>query len=161
MAENTGWHGLAGQEVDYLDLNPSTNCLELSGPPRLAAKSLHMRQLIESFCCVLLVLASCTALPGPIACTALYAYGVSATVTDQQTGVPIDNATLTLTEGTYQEEMQSYQEGEYVGAGERAGTYTLTAMAPGFQSQTIENIVVTADECHVHGVHLDVELSPQ
>ena len=119
-----------------------------------------MRLLLISHLSALAALSSCT-LPDPIACTALYAYGVSATVTDQETGAPIDNATLTLVDGAYEEDMESYQSGEFVGAGERAGTYTLTADAPGYQSRTIEDIVVTADVCHVHGVHLDVELSPQ
>jgi hypothetical protein len=93
-------------------------------------------------------------------CTDLYAYGVNVTVTDAATGQPINNATLTLTEGTYQETMILFpgSPGNYAGAGERAGTYTLTAVAPGYQSQTINNIVVTSDECHVKGVHLDVAL---
>ena len=97
---------------------------------------------------------------GPIACTALYAYGVSSTVTSAQNGAKIDNATLTLRDGEYVEVMQHIFDGEYVGAGERAGTYTLTAVAPGFQPQVVENIVVTADECHVKGVRVDVQLDP-
>lgn len=119
-----------------------------------------MRMLFVSLSLALFSLPSCATLIDPIACTALYAYGVSATVTDQETGSPIDDATLTLIDGAYQEDMQSYQNGEFVGAGERAGTYTLTASAPGYQSQTIENIDVTADVCHVHGVHIEIELSP-
>jgi Carboxypeptidase regulatory-like domain len=98
--------------------------------------------------------------PGGIACTALYAYGVNASVTNASTGAPIGNATLTLKDGDYEEVMQPFPTGDYVGAGERKGTYTLTAEAPGFESKTIENIVVTADECHVQGVHVDVALQP-
>ena len=98
--------------------------------------------------------------PGGTVCTDLYAYGVSVTVTDAGTGQPVTNATLTLTDGAYTEVMQYIPTGDYVGAGERAGTYTLTAGAPGYQSQTIENIVVTADECHVQGVHRNVALGP-
>ncbi len=93
-------------------------------------------------------------------CTNLYAYGVNVTLTNAVTGAPIDNATLTLTEGDYTETMQLVPTGDYVGAGERAGTYTLTASAPGFQPQTINNIVVTADRCHVRGVHLNIALQP-
>lgn len=103
--------------------------------------------------------AVCYMPPGQ-ACTGLFAYGVNATVTNAITGAPINNATLTLVEGSYQEVMQSFPTGDYVGAGERAGTYDLTASAQGFQTQTIDNIVVTADPCHVQGVHLDVKLQP-
>ena len=107
-----------------------------------------------------LVLSGCDALPGGIPCTTLYAYGISATVTDATNGSRMNNATLTLVDGNYQEMMQSFPTGDYVGAGERAGTYSLTAGAPGFQTQTIDDIVVTADACHVHGVHIDVQLVP-
>ena len=93
-------------------------------------------------------------------CTDLFAYGVNVTLTNAVTGEPVSNATLTLAEGSYTEVMQSIPTGDYVGAGERAGTYTLTATAPGFQPQTISDIVVTADRCHVQGVHLDVALQP-
>ena len=100
-----------------------------------------------------------TLLPGT-ACTALYAYGVSVTLTNASTGAPISNATLTLTEGTYVETMQLIASGDYVGAGERAGTYTLTAAAPGFDPRTMADLVVLADVCHVQGVHIDVALTP-
>jgi hypothetical protein len=114
----------------------------------------------------LLVSAGCGILPGSLlpggtACTELYAYGVSVTVTNAINGNPVNNATLTLSDGSYNETMQWVPTGDYVGAGERAGTYALTVTAPGFQSQTIGQIVVTADACHVQGVHLTVELVPQ
>mgnify|MGYP001569523953 CR=1 FL=1 len=107
-----------------------------------------------------LPLASCIPFPFGIACTANYAYGLTATVTNALTGARIDNATLTLVDGAYQETMQSFPGGDYVGAGERAGTYALTATATGFQTQTLDNIIVTADVCHVHGVHVDIMLQP-
>lgn len=103
---------------------------------------------------------TCIQAPVGTPCTALFAYGVNATVTDAVTGTVITDATLTLSEGGFTEVMQPFPTGDYVGAGERAGTYTLTATAPGYQSQTITDIVVTADECHVRGVHLDVRLLP-
>jgi hypothetical protein len=102
----------------------------------------------------------CALLPFGGACTLEYRYGVNVTLTDSQTGDPIDNAVLTLTEGAYSEVMQTFPTGDYVGAGERAGTYTLTAAAPGFTTQVIENIVVTEDPCHVHPVSLEVALDP-
>jgi hypothetical protein len=119
-----------------------------------------MRAYLPAILLSLPLLASCRALPGPIACTALYAYGVSATVKDVDTGAAIESAALTLTDGSYQEIMQAFPGGGYVGAGERAGTYTLRAIAAGYQSKSISDIVVTADECHVQGVHVDVSLEP-
>jgi hypothetical protein len=106
----------------------------------------------------LIPLAGCIVVVDEPVCTALYAYGVTATVIDADTGTLIDNATLTLTEGDYTEVMEMDPSGDYVGAGERAGTYTLTATAPGYQQKVTENIVVTADECHVIGVHVYVPL---
>jgi hypothetical protein len=102
--------------------------------------------------------AGCDTLPGGWACTALYAYGVSAEVTDADTGAAIGNAVLKLYDGKYEETMQNYFENTHVGAGERAGTYKLVASAPGYETQTIEDIVVTADECHVKGVAVAVKL---
>ena len=106
-----------------------------------------------------LVLCGCPGFLGPV-CTANFAYGVNATVTDAVTGEPVADATLILSAGSYQETMQAFPDGDFVGAGERAGTYTLTASAPGYQDLTIDSIVVTADECHVRGVHVDVPLQP-
>ena len=98
--------------------------------------------------------------PGGTVCTDLFAYGVSASVASAASDAPIAQATLTLREGDYSEVMQSFPNGDYVGAGERAGTYTLIAEAPGFETKIIPDIVVTADECHVHGVHEEVRLQP-
>ncbi len=121
-----------------------------------------MRILLMTLLISGLPFTTCVNPPDGTPCTTLFAYGVNVTLTDAVSGDPIDGATLTLTEGTYTEVMQAFPTGpgEYVGAGERAGTYTLVATAPGYQSQTIENIVVTADECHVRGVHLNVTLQP-
>jgi hypothetical protein len=95
-------------------------------------------------------------------CTTLYAYGLSVQLTDASTGQPITGATLTLSDGDYQEVMIAFPgpAGNYAGAGERAGTYTLVVTAQGYQSKTVDSIVVTANECHVIGVHLDVQLQP-
>ena len=48
--------------------------------------------------------------------------------------------------------------GEYVGAGERAGTYILTIVADGFEMVTVDDIFVDADECHVVGVSRQISL---
>jgi hypothetical protein len=122
---------------------------------KIMRRFLHVSLLL-----VCLPLTSCIPFPDGVACTAIYVYGLSATVTDALTGASIDNATVTITDGAYQETMESFPGGGFVGAGERAGTYTLTASAPGFQTKIQDNIVVTGDVCHVHGVHVDVMLQP-
>lgn len=96
---------------------------------------------------------------GDTACTEIFVSGVNVSVTDQD-GQPVTGAVLTLTEGDFSETMEDLGDGEYAGAGERAGTYTLTVDADGFETATVENIVVGADECHVIPEARDVTLSP-
>lgn len=93
-------------------------------------------------------------------CTTLYAYGISAQVTDDATGDPINNAVLTLTDGDYSEVMQAFPPGGYVGAGERPGNYTLTIEVPGVATGTIDDLDLGFDGCHVIGVALDIRVSP-
>lgn len=93
-------------------------------------------------------------------CTMIFVYGVNVEVTNQA-GAPIANATCTLQDGNYIEVMQTVTAGEYFGAGEREGTYTLTVEAPGYQSRTVQNIVVGADECHVIPVTVKVPMTAQ
>ena len=97
-----------------------------------------------------LLAAGCALYPNPPVCTEIFVYGLNVTVTDGN-GDPVPGATLTLVEGNFSEVMVEIrpEEGEYVGAGERAGTYTLIVEAEGYDTATIENIVVNADECHV------------
>jgi len=101
-------------------------------------------------------------LPGNRACTQVFVYGVNVTLTDAETGEPITDATLTLRDGDHVEVLEAFPtgDGEYAGAGERAGTYELTVAKVGYVTQVIKDIVVTEDECHVQPVHLDVELVP-
>ncbi len=110
-----------------------------------------MRNMLVISTIVGIAVVGCT--PGApvddIACTEIFVYGVNVTVTDADSGDPVLGATLTLTEDGFSETLIEMSDGAYAGAGERAGTYTLTVDANDFVSQTIENIVVTEDECHV------------
>lgn len=96
----------------------------------------------------------------PIACTANIEPGVVVQVTDANTGQAVSDATVTLTEGNYSETLMGY-EGTYQGADERPGTYTLTVSADGYVTATVDNLVVTADVCHVITVYQDIQLVPQ
>ena len=123
-----------------------------------------MRMVGVGFLFAGIVIALCAGCPnGGVPCTLEFAYGLTVHLSDAGTGAPISGASLILREGAYVETMQEilpdFEPGTYVGAGERAGTYTLTVQAAGYEGQSIEDIVVTADICHVTGRTLDVELS--
>lgn len=103
---------------------------------------------------------SCGGGPGGLACTDLYAYGLNVTVKDDATGAAVCDAVVTAVDGAYTETLQNPGLGSdctYVGAGERAGNYTITATKSGFMNAT-QNAVVTADACHVKGVAVMLRL---
>ncbi len=94
---------------------------------------------------------------GPV-CTELFAYGLVVVVTDDAPpGDRICDAVVTAEEGDFLEPLQLQGEGAdcvYVGAGERAGTYRVEATKDGYSTDVAEDVVVTADECHVEGVEV-------
>lgn len=92
-------------------------------------------------------------------CTTVFVPGLTVSVTDEQFN-PVSGATLTLTEGSYSETMTELQTGQFSGAGERAGTYTLTVEANGFDTMILTDILITEDECHVIPVIRLVTLTP-
>ena len=96
--------------------------------------------------------------PQGIICTTEFRYGVTATVTDAADGAQAtEGLSGLLAEGSYREEME-VGGNVLVGAGERAGLYQLTVMADGYVTWTQNDIEVTADECHVDPVSLEVLL---
>lgn len=111
---------------------------------------------------VALFLIGCPSVMDGVICTEIFVYGLNVTVTDGN-GDPVSGATLTLVEGDYTEIMIEIdpmgQLGVYVGAGERAGTYSLTIEADGFALVTIDDIAIDADECHVIPVGLTLSLT--
>ncbi len=109
----------------------------------------------------MLMIAGCDLnLPGGNVCTEIFIYGLTVYLTDQN-GDPVTGATVVITEGQYEETLEVVQDGFYTGAGERQGTYTLTIVAMGFEPVTINNIVITGDECHVTPVGRDITLQPE
>lgn len=88
---------------------------------------------------------------GPVMCTAEYVYGLSITVVDGA-GERVCDATVVARDGEYEETLESFGPAEdctYVGAGERAGTYEVTASRPGDHDAVESDIVVDDDVCHV------------
>jgi hypothetical protein len=98
----------------------------------------------------------------PRACTMIYVYGVNVNVVDALTGLPVPNATAVITDLGYSEVLQSFDPstGEFTGAGERPGTYTLSVSAPGYQTVITGPLQVGFDGCHVIPVSLTVSLQP-
>jgi len=81
-----------------------------------------------------------------------------ATVTDAADGAQAtEGLSGVLVEGSYREEME-VGGNVLFGAGERAGLYELTIVADGYVTWTQNDIEVTADECHVDPVRLEVQL---
>jgi hypothetical protein len=108
-------------------------------------------------------LAGCSDTAGR-ACTAVFVYGLNLEIRDAVTGAPAaDGATATARDGAYTETLEPVPGPETnlvrIGAGERPGTYDVTVTKPGFVTWE-RRVTVTADECHVHPVLLDVRLSP-
>ncbi|MEZ4857451.1 MAG: carboxypeptidase-like regulatory domain-containing protein [Flavobacteriaceae bacterium] len=97
-----------------------------------------------------------------IACTEEFVYGLSIAVYDNATAQPItQNITVTAIDGAYSEELMRFPEGtNFVGAGERPGTYIIQISAEGYQEYTSEAIVVEANECHVIPEARNFEMYP-
>lgn len=99
-------------------------------------------------------------------CTTEFRHGISVHVTDSVTGAPAaGGAKLVVRDGTYADSMVVSENPAYVqdwmaGAGERAGTYTVTITKPGYRPWSRAGVVVTRDECHVKGVLLEAKLQP-
>lgn len=93
-------------------------------------------------------------------CTALYAYGISVTVLDANGDSLRSTPTGVLRDGSWRETMEGFGN-RLMGAGERKGTYDVAVSAPGYASWDTSGVVVTADECHVHGISLTASLRRQ
>jgi len=95
-----------------------------------------------------------------ITCTSVFVYGLNVSVFDADTQAPITtDITVTATDGDYSEELM-FQENVFLGAGERPGDYTITAVAVGYQSGVSEIITVDADICHVFTEGVELQLTP-
>ncbi len=95
-------------------------------------------------------------------CTAIAAAGLSVGVSNEQTGEPLCDATVTATEGDYRETLLA-NGCRSSGAWERPGTYLVRAQAPGFAAKTISDVrvVMGSRECpHVQEVQLEIALAP-
>jgi hypothetical protein len=100
--------------------------------------------------------------PGPI-CTMIFVYGLAVEIRDAVTGAGIAaGAVAVAREGSYSETLEHgpVDSVSVHGAGERAGTYTITVSRPGYVAWTSPPIKVTADQCHVQPVLVKARLAP-
>lgn len=96
----------------------------------------------------------------PVFCTDEFVYGLSVQVRDANTnGIILNNIIVTAIDGAYMEEL-TFVFDTFVGAGERAGDYTIEVVAEGYEEFTSEVITVTADECHVIPEVIEIQLQP-
>lgn len=97
----------------------------------------------------------------PILCTQEFVDGLHVTVIDATSGQPlVENVSVKAKDGSYEENLELVPglENLFAGAGERAGTYTVTVTKPGYQNYVSTPIVVTRDVCHVLTKSLTVTL---
>jgi hypothetical protein len=103
-----------------------------------------------------------TLVPLESSCTGDVVEALALTVRDE-TGAAICDATVTASDGAFSAALQPSAGGGvcvWSGLPERSGVYDVTVSKPGYATVTRENVVVTADRCHVKTVSLDVTLAP-
>ncbi len=112
---------------------------------------------------LLLVLPGCQTSSPARACTALYAYGLSVTVTDAATAAPVEGAAAEIRDGSWIDPQVTVLGNTVMGAGERPGVYAITVRKSGYADWTRSGVSVRmgSDGCHVEGVHLDAALVPK
>jgi hypothetical protein len=100
-------------------------------------------------------------------CTADRRLGLGIVVLNDRTGTHLCSAAVVARSGSYSETLTRTSDARvspclYVGAEERAGTYSIQAEAPGFVSKTLPLVTVTLamDSCHVEQVIATVRLEP-
>jgi hypothetical protein len=112
-------------------------------------------------CSVSLGLAGCDQPTEPRVCTAIAVDAIVVTVVDSTSGQRICDATVTVTDGAFAQELRPFPaatECTYSGPTERAGQYEVRVTRAGYVPASMTNVGVTADECHVIPVKLTVPL---
>jgi hypothetical protein len=97
-----------------------------------------------------------------VICTEEARAGLNVTVKDAETNQMLgEGVTVVAKDGAYTETLQFLDApAQFVGAWERAGTYTLTVTAQGYETYTSQPIAVGEDECHVISEIITVQLQP-
>ncbi len=110
-----------------------------------------LHKLLLLFIIVLLGFTNCkTDDTNDFYCTEIFVYGLSVSLVDSATNAPILNdVEIIATDGDYQETLMKNGMDSFFGAGERQGTYTLTATSANYETYVSDPITVSGDRCHV------------
>lgn len=99
----------------------------------------------------------------PEACSLEAIAGLNVSVVDDSTGRALCAATVTATEGSYSETLETFTSTApcaHIGAFERAGTYDVAVAANGYVAETVRDVEVEDGGCHVKPATFEVRLSP-
>ena len=123
-----------------------------------------MRASIPAAIALSLTLLACSE---PGACTLSIEPGITVRALDSGSGENVtDGAHGTVTEGTFVDSLRPAQVDEagrvllLSGPDERAGNYGVFVERPGYQAVSLSAVEVTAGDCHVNTVALDVTMVP-
>lgn len=123
-------------------------------------------KLTPAFAASLLFAATaCSALTSsePVVCTDEYRYGLQVFVRDSVTNAAAaSGAQLITVDQKGKRDTSGMAMGDLVllGAGEHAGTFTVTVRKAGYHDWVRSHVVVTADRCHVNTTSLTALLQP-
>ena len=93
---------------------------------------------------------------GPVMCTKEMRAGIVLDIVDELTGNPaLSGSTITLQDQSY---VETLSQGSSAGAWEREGNYDVIISHPDYLTWLRRNVLVTADECHVHTVEIEARL---
>ena len=123
-----------------------------------------MKKIFLLLACTPFLLATTCDDDDDIYCTQEAKAGLNFTVKDAVTDEVLSTGvTVVAQDGTYTETLELFPNSDiavFIGAWERVGTYTVTVSKEGYQTYTLELIVVTADVCHVIPQLVTVNLQP-
>lgn len=123
-----------------------------------------MKKIFLLLACTPFLLATTCDDDDDIYCTEEAKAGLNITIKDAVTNEILSTGvTVIAQDGTYTETLELFpglEEFVFIGAWERVGNYTITVSKEGYQTYISEQIVVTADVCHVIPEQLIVELQP-
>jgi hypothetical protein len=99
----------------------------------------------------------------PAVCTAIAVSSLVVTVRDAGTGEPVCGATVTAVQAGTTYELRAIADAgtcTYSGPEERPGIFDVQATKSGYETTSLTNVRVTADECHVIPVQLTLDVRP-
>jgi hypothetical protein len=106
---------------------------------------------------VLLLLCGC-----PRNCPDDQVAGLVVSARHANSGTPLNNPTIRITDGDYQETLVAQDVNGFLFAGaiNRPGVYTITVQMNGFKTVTVQNVNVPATFCSVQTQTVSVNLPP-